>query len=140
MAQPPARLSRRDDSGAAAVEFALVLPLLLLLVFGIIDFGRAWHMQIALTQGAREGVRVLALNGTAAEATARTENAALPVDGITVAPIGCPATPTPADDALITATRTYNYITPISGILNLMGQPALAAPVISGQGRMRCNG
>jgi hypothetical protein len=43
-------------------------------------------------------------------------------------------------DAEVLATRTYNYITPISGILNVMGQPALAAPTITGRGRMRCNG
>lgn len=129
----------RDD-GAAAVEFALVLPILLLVVFGIIDFGRAWNMQLALTQGAREGVRVSALGGTSAEATTRTQEAAFPVTGTTVAVIGCPAVVLPTSDAQVTVTRTYDYITPISGILNLIGQPDLAAPTISGRGRMRCNG
>ena len=46
------------DRGAAAVEFALLLPLLLLLVFGIIDFGRALNAQVTLTQAAREGARL----------------------------------------------------------------------------------
>ena len=46
----------------------------------------------------------------------------------------------PTSDAQVTATRTYDYITPISGVLNLIGQPALAAPTITGRGRMRCNG
>ena len=52
--------SRRGarDRGAAAVEFALLLPLLLLIVFGIIDFGRALNAQITLTQAAREGARL----------------------------------------------------------------------------------
>ena len=45
-----------------------------------------------------------------------------------------------ASDAVLTVTRTYNYITPIQGILNFMGQPALATPTITGRGRMRCNG
>ena len=49
------------DRGAAAVEFALLLPLLLLIVFGLIDFGRALDAQITLTQAAREGARLDAL-------------------------------------------------------------------------------
>jgi Flp pilus assembly protein TadG len=51
----------REDRGAAAVEFALVLPILLLLLGGIIDFGFALNTQISLTHAAREGVRVEAL-------------------------------------------------------------------------------
>ena len=129
------------DRGAVAVEFALVLPLLLLIVFGIIDFGRMWNMQIALTQSAREGVRVLALGGSSGDAVSRTEAAAFPVTGIGIATSGCPAVVTPTTPpARITATRTYNYITPVSGILNIMGLPALAAPTITGRGEMRCNG
>ena len=45
------------DRGAAAVEFALVVPLLLLLVFGIIDYGRFFFDSVSLRQGAREGAR-----------------------------------------------------------------------------------
>src|SRR5215472_18044642 len=69
------RRVRGGDRGAAAVEFALLLPLLLLLVFGIIDFGRAINAQITLTQAAREGARLAALgqpnvvSGTQAAAT-----------------------------------------------------------------------
>jgi len=40
------------------VEFALVLPLLLLLVFGIAEFGLAWHRYHIITDAAREGARV----------------------------------------------------------------------------------
>ena len=58
------------DRGSVAVEFALLLPLLLLLVFGIIDFGRALNAQITLTQAAREGARLAALG------TSRTWSAA----------------------------------------------------------------
>lgn len=129
-----------SDRGAAAVEFALVLPLLLLIVLGIIDFGRAYNMQIALSQGAREGVRVLALNGSTTDATARTEQAAYPVTGIGISMTTCPVPALPTDDALVAATRTYDYITPIQGILALMGLDSLATPVIEGRGRMRCNG
>lgn len=139
------RSIRRDrraggDRGAAAVEFALVMPLLLLVVFGIVDFGRAYNMQIALTSAAREGVRVAALGGSVADASSRTTGAAFPVTGIVVGVTACPASPTPASDAMVTASRTYTYITPVQPVLSLMGQPALATPTITGRGRMRCNG
>lgn len=137
--KPPAA-PPTSDRGAAAVEFALVLPLLLLLVFGIVDFGRAYNMQIALTQGAREGVRVAALGGTVAAAQTRTRDAAFPVNGITVAVTACPAVVVPTSDAQVLATRTYDFITPIQPILALMGEPALTTPTITGRGRMRCNG
>lgn len=52
------------DKGAAMVEFALVLPLLIILIMGVIEFGRAYNMTISLQGGAREGVRALALCGT----------------------------------------------------------------------------
>lgn len=128
------------DRGAAAVEFALVMPLLFLLIFGIIDFARAWNMQIALTHAAREGVRVAALGGSAGDAVARTEAAAFPVTGMTVGVTSCPVTAASSDDAEVLASRTYDYITPISPVLNIIGQPALAVPTITGRGRMRCNG
>jgi Flp pilus assembly protein TadG len=51
---------RRD--GQALVEFALVLPLLLLLVFGLIDFARAWSANHAIADATREGARMLVVN------------------------------------------------------------------------------
>src|SRR5690606_17088398 len=43
--------------GQALAEFALVLPILLLLIAGIIEFGRAFHIQQVVTDAAREGAR-----------------------------------------------------------------------------------
>ena len=51
----PARQPRR---GQALVEFALVLPLLMLVLFGIVEFGRAWNAKQVLTDAAREGARL----------------------------------------------------------------------------------
>jgi Flp pilus assembly protein TadG len=52
---------RRDDSGASAVEFALVLPLLVLLLFGIISYGVMLSFRQSLSQAAAEGARAAAV-------------------------------------------------------------------------------
>lgn len=54
----PPRVRRR---GAALVEFALVMPLLLLLLIGIMEFGRAWSQTQVITDAARQGARLAAL-------------------------------------------------------------------------------
>lgn len=46
---------RRRDGGAALVEFALILPLIALLVFGTIDIARAYRLSVRLEAAAREG-------------------------------------------------------------------------------------
>jgi hypothetical protein len=63
-----------NEKGQSLVEFALAVPMLLLLVFGIAEFGRAWMTQNILTGAAREAVRLAAVpapgggwNGSAAE-------------------------------------------------------------------------
>ena len=51
------RRFRRRDDGAAVVEFALVVPLMFLLVFGALSFARAYQRLNVLTGALREGVR-----------------------------------------------------------------------------------
>jgi hypothetical protein len=50
-----------NEKGQSLVEFALVVPLLLLLVIGIAEFGRAWMTKNIMTGAAREAVRILAV-------------------------------------------------------------------------------
>lgn len=47
----------RENRGQALLEFALVLPILLLLVLGIVEFGRAWNLAQLMSDTAREGAR-----------------------------------------------------------------------------------
>ena len=71
-----ARLKRwrlfRSEYGAELVEMAIVTPILLLLVFGIVDFGFMFQRYVVLTNAAVEGARVATLPGyTAADAACR---------------------------------------------------------------------
>lgn len=52
-----ARKLCKGRAGQAMVEFALVVPIFLLLVIGVIEFGRAWNLQQTITDAAREGAR-----------------------------------------------------------------------------------
>lgn len=52
---------KNNENGQTLVEFALILPILLLLVMGIIQFGIIFSAQIGITNAAREGARVAAV-------------------------------------------------------------------------------
>lgn len=131
------------------MEFALVLPILLLLIMGTIDFARAYNTHISLTAAAREGARHMAIeddpscNSSPEGATHVTIQAAPSLNP----PLSCsdvaitPSTCTSGDKVTVTAAYSFDYITPISGLLQMFGGSALASPVtITGIGVMRCGG
>ncbi len=61
------RRFRRAEEGAVLVEFALVLPILLVIVWVIIDFARAYYTVNSLASAVREGARVAAVFETPAD-------------------------------------------------------------------------
>lgn len=71
---------RNPERGAAAVEFALILPVLILLIVGMLEFSRAYNAQLSLTNAAREGARVMAVHNSAALARTAAINAAVALD------------------------------------------------------------
>jgi hypothetical protein len=124
------KLSRRWDSenGSQLVEFALVLPLLLLVVLAIADFGFIFMRFEVVTNAAREGARVAVLPGyTVADVEARViayatsggapglTAANIDVDDTTV-PMGA-GTPLPCKRVTINYTYTYQFMGGIAGLL-----------------------
>jgi hypothetical protein len=95
-----------SEHGAAAVEMALVLPLLILLLGGIIDYGLMLNAQVSLTHAAREGVRLEAI-GTGDPIQAAAD--AYQAPGATaLSPVLVRACPND-DGALLRTGATYNY-------------------------------
>jgi len=100
-------IKKNQQKGAATVEFALVVPMLLLIVIGIIQFGYAYFMQISMTQAARAAVRSMVVENDQGKAnTVALAN----VVGLSAANIGysgsCPSTAT-IPPTRITVTVTY---------------------------------
>ncbi|MCB5281957.1 pilus assembly protein [Arthrobacter sp. AL08] len=121
-----------SERGAAAVEFALIVPLLLLLLLGVIEFGRVFNAQLQLSAAARESVRVMAIQklpGTAintAIAAAPNLNPRLNAGNIQVTPASCAA----ATDVTVTITYSVDLL---SGLF------ADSVP-LTGRAVMRCGG
>lgn len=62
------------EKGQALVEMALILPVLLLLLFGIIEFGRIFSAGLMVTHGAREGARLGAVGAADSQILSRVHN------------------------------------------------------------------
>jgi Flp pilus assembly protein TadG len=115
----------REDSGAAVVEFAITLTMLLILVFGIVDFGRALFTMNNLTQAAREGARYGAVsNGMSEEIgikdTTIAHAAALGGAALTRADITVTATNAGGTLQYMRVQINYTFV-PITPIASLIG-------------------
>ncbi|MSW63797.1 MAG: pilus assembly protein, partial [Actinobacteria bacterium] len=102
----------RGERGASAVEFALVVPLLLLFLFSIISVSRAFQVQSTLAGAAREAARDFAINDDLASARTKAVNAAttsavtLSSSSVSISPASCATAGRGAD---VTVTITYTF-------------------------------
>lgn len=132
------RFRGRRDDGAAAVEMALLLPFLLLLVCGLVDFGRAYNAKVTLTHAAREGVRVWALTQDVDKVQQTSRDAAVGLDPLTVTTTACEF----GKATTVTVGYEFSYVTPLSGLMSLFpGGSAVSNPMkLDANGVMRCGG
>lgn len=79
----------RSERGQSLTEFALILPVLLLVVFGVVDFGRAIYAYNAVSNAAREGGRTAIVNQTPTDIRTRAIQQATAL-GIDPASVSCP--------------------------------------------------
>lgn len=104
------QLRSRSEEGAAAVEFALVVPLLLALLFAIIEFGTAYNAQILVTNAAREAVRAANVAEGGADESARLA-AAEAAASASLAAVGVEMTSMTFSQALDCAAPTMQTVT-----------------------------
>jgi Flp pilus assembly protein TadG len=93
--QPEYCRKRTTDRGSNLVELALVLPLLLLLLAGVLDLGRIYHTYVVMLNASREGARYAAeYPSNVANIIRVVQNEAafsdvtIPTDAITIQPVG----------------------------------------------------
>lgn len=118
---------------------AIVLPLLLLILFGIIDFGLLLNRQLLLTEAAREGARVAALDGSESDVLDRVE-AVLGAPPSSLQVSACPAGASVDADASVSLTFAYETKTPLGSVMLLFGQSSGDSFTLTATGVMSCVG
>ncbi|GAA4757274.1 hypothetical protein GCM10023328_46480 [Modestobacter marinus] len=122
------------ERGAAIVEFALVLPVLLVLLLGIVEYSLAFNAQATLSAAAREGARTMALANNVGQARTAAQNAAaelgVPASAITVSPSSCTGA---SATTAVTVTIRHRQVF-VSGFLGDTGID------LTGRAAMRCGG
>jgi Flp pilus assembly protein TadG len=135
---------RRGERGAAAVEFALVVPFLILIMLGIVNFGAVIAQQLALSNAARQAARYAVTDGPdcsriESEARDAVATVGMPKTAPTFTMTGggcpkpCTGSATRADQN-VTVTMKYNssYIVPFP----IPGFPSSVN--LEGKGQFRC--
>jgi len=113
----------RRQSGQALVELALVLPILLLILMAIVDFGRVFHGHLAVTAAARQAGREASLGRTDAEIIDRARRAAAPLSSAALA-----VQVTPAFSLRLAGTAIKVTVTYPMDILTPLIEPFLPSP------------
>jgi Flp pilus assembly protein TadG len=115
-------LSGEPERGTAALELAILLPVLLTILFGIIDWGYVFYVDLSLTNAAREGARVGVTKTLGAqpgpEAAARDKaEAYLESAGLGSGGHNSPSVVTSFDNVNVTVTTSIDSFTPLVGFL-----------------------
>ncbi len=118
--------------GTALVELAIVLPMLLLVVFGIIEFGSVMYTRHNMVQAAREAARILAIkDGTTAEATAVANSRLALVSGVnfTVSITAPTSDSDPNQDVTVVITAPLSEAA-LSDPIGIMGNAVISARAV----------
>jgi Flp pilus assembly protein TadG len=116
-----------DDRGAAVVEFAIIFPVLIILLFGMIDFGRAFFLRNNLVAAVREGARFAAVAlappcSNTAPIVARTQQYMTNIGGasptVTVANTGGCAAGVTTNMTVSIVNYQFTPITPVFRLIN----------------------
>jgi hypothetical protein len=103
--------SKNSERGQSLVEFALILPLFIIVLFGIMEFGKLWEISNLITSASREGARVAAISGSSqsqAVNAAQHVLSAANIEGATISVSG----PNSASEVSVTVSLHY---TPLTG-------------------------
>lgn len=137
---------RDSDAGQSLVEFSLIMPVFILMLFALVDFGRGFYAWLLVTNAAREGARAAAvqsdsttidskLYGSFCTAWPTPSSCALDTTKISVAKVNVQGTK--GTETSVTVNYTFNFVTPIGAMMSLLGGSSVSAPTISSTSSMR---
>lgn len=125
-----------SQRGASAVEFAILLPLMLLILGGITDFGRAMFTEIQLQNAAREGARAAVVSDASEdEIIARASSSAPDMSDLEVTV----DSQCPGDTAQVTATKDFDWIL-LGPAARILGSTTTFSDNLSATAVMQCGG
>jgi len=130
-------LWKRRDSGTALIEVAIVLPILLVLTMGMLDFGRAFHTKSLLDQAAREGCRLAVVTAPDVALVQNRVTTLLSAGGITPGSIAVTG-PDPSRMVTVTVNATFTFATP--GVFAFVGGNFGNTIAMAGKTTMRFEG
>jgi len=114
---------RKGEDGQSLVEFALVLPIFLLVLFAIVDFGMAFHAWITVTNSAREGARIGSVHAPSAAIEQRVRDTSDTLDqgnlSVTVSNADDQGGQ-PGESVVVDVSYSYSLMTPLADLLNLV--------------------
>ncbi len=114
------RYGETKERGQSMVEFVLVLPIFLLLVFSIVDFGMGFHAWLTVTNSAREGARLGAVRASNAQIVTRVHNTSDTLDPSKMTVTVKNAQGNPGESVVVGVDYDYTLITPLSNIMKLV--------------------
>ena len=126
------RLNRKDsrgERGQGMVEFALVLPIFLLLVFAIMDFGMGFHAWLTVTNSAREGARLGAVRGTQAQIVTRVQDTSDSLNQANMTITVTNAQGTPGSSVVVDVDYDYTLITPLDALMGIVSGGAVGPSI-----------
>lgn len=138
------RRFRQTETGQALVEFTMILPIFLMLLFGLVDFGRGFYTWLLVTNAAREGARIAAVQSTGPVVDARIydsfcdnypSNCGLDPDRLTISKTNIQGLRGEAVE--IDLAYDFEFATPIGEIMQFVSGGTITAPTISAHSSMR---
>lgn len=136
--------------GQSLVEFSLILPILMILVFGILDFGLGLRSYISLSNAVREGARYASVGnpvGIESDCNGMTNDTVygricVATGGLNPTEldpdVSFPQGVAPGNSVVVSAVYTYNFVTPIGDLIGFFSGGAFPNSVdLSSSANMR---
>ena len=101
----------KSEKGQSIVEFALLLPIFVLILFGTIEFSRLWETMNVLTSAAREGARVAAVTSPSSSQVGTAVRNVLQAGNVSASPMIRISGPNSAKEVRVTVTIAYRPVT-----------------------------